>query len=305
MTMTDDPNDAIEPVDALAPQIDRNTVRREQRRELFRTPSFLIGLAIALFWLACAILPGAFTKWSESESVRNSADQVIARQGPQADAWFGTDTIGRDVFARVVYGADNVLINAPIAAILAIIFGSILGLLMGYYRGWTDEILSRLVEAVLSLPVVLISLMILVTFGSSRIVLILTIASLFTPVVARTVRSSVMAEAQLDYVTSAQLRGESGVFIMLREILPNIVNVLVVEFTVRVGYAIFTVATLAFLGFSAGDATVADWGKDIAESYNLIQAGQWWVSVFPALAIASLVIALNLMADAIDKVYSA
>ena len=303
--MTDDSDDVVDASQSVAPQTDRNTVRREQRRELFRTPSFLIGLAIALFWLACAIVPGAFTKWTENESVRNSADQVIARQGPQADAWFGTDTIGRDVFARVVYGADNVLINAPIAAILAIIFGSMLGLIMGYYRGWADEVLSRLVEAVLSLPVVLISLMILFTFGSSRIVLILTIASLFTPVVARTVRSAVMAESQLDYVTSAKLRGESGLFIMGREILPNIVNVLVVEFTVRVGYAIFTVATLAFLGFSAGDATVADWGKDIAESYDLIQAGQWWVSIFPALAIASLVIALNLMADAIDKVYSA
>lgn len=305
MTMTDDADDALAVTDTVAPNSDRSTVRKEQRRELFTTPSFLIGLVIALFWLACAILPGVFTKWTENESVRNSADQVIARQGPQADAWFGTDTIGRDVFARVVYGADNVLINAPIAAILAIIFGSLLGLVMGYYRGWADEILSRLVEAVLSLPVVLISLMILFTFGSSRLVLILTIASLFTPVVARTVRSAVMAESQLDYVTSAKLRGESGIFIMAREILPNIVNVLVVEFTVRVGYAIFTVATLAFLGFSAGDDTAADWGKDIAESYDLIQAGQWWVSIFPALAIASLVIALNLMADAIDKVYSA
>lgn len=305
MTMTDDADDALATTDTVAPRTDRSAVRKEQRRELFTTPSFVIGLAIALFWLACAIVPGVFTKWTENESVRNSADQVIARQGPQADAWFGTDTIGRDVFARVVYGADNVLINAPIAAILAIIFGSLLGLVMGYYRGWADEVLSRLVEAVLSLPVVLISLMILFTFGSSRIVLILTIASLFTPVVARTVRSAVMAESQLDYVTSAKLRGESGMFIMAREILPNIVNVLVVEFTVRVGYAIFTVATLAFLGFSAGDATVADWGKDIAESYDLIQAGQWWVSIFPALAIASLVIALNLMADAIDKVYSA
>ncbi|MDH3295353.1 MAG: ABC transporter permease subunit, partial [Acidimicrobiia bacterium] len=140
-------------------------------------------------------------------------------------------------------------------------------------------------------------------FGSSRIAIVLTIAGLFTPVVTRTVRAAVLTESQLDYVAAAKLRGESGLFIMLREILPNITNVLIVEFTVRVGYAIFTVATLAFLGLSTGDLTVADWGTDISTSYELIKAGQWWPSIFPALAIALLVIGVNLIADSLDKVY--
>lgn len=292
------------PLESVIPATDRNSIKNEQRRELFTTPSFLIGLVIALFWLACAIVPGVFTKWKENDFVRTSDGASIPRQGPQAEAWFGTDSIGRDVFSRVIYGADNVLINSPLAALLAVLAGAVLGLIMGYYRGWVDEILSRVLEAVLSLPVILLALMVVAVFGDSRLVLILTIAGLFTPVVARTVRAAVLAEAQLDYVTSAKLRGEPSLFIMLREIFPNISNILVVEFTVRVGYAIFTVATLAFLGFSAGDATVADWGKDISESYNLIQAGQWWPSVFPALAIASLVIAINLIADSVDKVYS-
>jgi len=208
------------------------------------------------------------------------------------------------VFARVIYGADNILVTSPVAALLAVLAGAVLGLMMGYYRGWVDEVLSRILEAVLSLPVVLLGLMAVVTFGSSRFVLIMTIASLFTPPVARTVRAAVLAEAQLDYVTSAKLRGEPGLFIMLREIFPNISNILVVEFTVRVAYAIFTVATLSFLGFSVGDGSAADWGRDISNTYTLIQAGQWWVSIFPALAIASLVIGINLIADSVDKVYS-
>lgn len=311
-----DPNNPIDHVDAevvseaavpmatVIPATDRKSIKREQRRELITTPSFIIGAVIALFWLACAIVPGIFTKWKEGEFVRGSDGASIVRQGPQADAWFGTDSIGRDVFARVIYGADNVLINAPLAALIAVLVGAVLGLVMGYYRGWIDEVLSRVVEAVLSLPVILLALMVVAVFGDSRLVLILTIAGLFTPVVARTVRAAVLAEAQLDYVTSAKLRGEPGSFIMLREIFPNITNVLVVEFTVRVGYAIFTVATLSFLGFSSGDDAVADWGKDIAGTYGLIQSGQWWPSIFPALAIASLVIAINLIADSVDKVYS-
>lgn len=292
---------ALEPA---IPATDRKSIKREQRQELFTTPSFIIGSAIALFWLACAVVPGIFTKWAEGDFVRNSEGASIPRVGPQSDAWFGTDSIGRDVFARVVYGADNVLITSPLAALIAVLAGAVIGLTMGYYRGWIDEVLSRILEAILSLPVVLLGIMAVVTFGSSRLVLILTIASLFTPVVARTVRSAVLAEAQLDYVTSAKLRGEPAMFIMMREIFPNISNILVVEFTVRVGYAIFTVATLSFLGFSVGDATEADWGRDISETYNLIQAGQWWPSIFPALAIASLVIAINLIADSVDKVYS-
>jgi peptide/nickel transport system permease protein len=227
---------------------------------------------------------------------------VIPRASPSADAWFGTDAIGNDVFARVIYGSRNVLIMAPVAAILAVIVGAILGLLMGYYRGWLDEILSRIIEAILSLPVILLALMVLVLFGNSRFVIVLTVAALFAPVVTRTVRAAVIGETQLDYVTSAKLRGEGGLFIMMREILPNVSRILVVELTVRIAYAIFTISTLAFLGLTSDDATQADWGADIARQAGLIVAGQWWPAVFPALAIATLVIAVNLIADSIEEV---
>jgi peptide/nickel transport system permease protein len=226
---------------------------------------------------------------------------VIARVGPRAEAWFGTDTIGNDVFARVIYGARPVLITAVLAAVAAVIAGTLLGLLVGYFRGWVDEIISRVIEAFLSIPVILLAIMVLTLFGKSRTVIIVAIAVLFTPVVTRTIRSAVLAESQLDYVTSAKLRGESAFFVMTREILPNITGVSIVELTVRVGYAIFTVATLSFLGLNAGDSSAADWGTDIASQYKTIVSGQWWAAIFPALAIGSLVIGVNLLADSIDR----
>ena len=172
---------------------------------------------------------------------------------------------------------------------------------MGYYRGWVDEVLSRFIEALLSIPVILVALLIVSTLGPSRAVVILTVAVLFTPIVTRTVRAAVLAEAQLDYVTSARLRGESGAFVMMREILPNVSGSLVVELTVRVGYAVFTIATLSFLGFGIQPPS-PDWGLTISDTYSLIPSGQWWMTLFPALAIASLVMATNLVADSIEAV---
>ncbi|NNF56568.1 MAG: ABC transporter permease [Acidimicrobiales bacterium] len=287
-------------VDGGAPAQDRKSVKAEQRRQLVRDPSFIIGALVLLFWILCALLPALLANYGPDEAVVTADGQFLARSGPDGTAWFGTDSAGRDVYSRVIYGARNVLTVAPIAAAAAVAAGAILGLLMGFFRGWVDELISRISEAVLSLPVILLAILVLVVFGTSKLVIILTVAALFTPVVARTVRSAVLSEAQLDYVTSAKLRGESSWFIMTREILPNITNVLVVEFTVRVGYAIFTVATLAFLGFTS-DATAPDWGNDIASTYTLINANQWWPTIFPALAIASLVIAVNLIADSLDK----
>ena len=166
-----------------------------------------------------------------------------------------------------------------------------------------DEGLSRIVEAFLALPVILVALLTLVVLGSSTLVVIGVVGILFTPIVARTVRSAVLTERQLDYVTSAKLRGESGLFIMVREIFPNIQGPIVVELTVRLGYAIFTVATLSFLGVGIQPPS-PDWGLQISEEYTFMISGIWWTTLFPALAIATTVIAVNLIADALQSVLS-
>jgi peptide/nickel transport system permease protein len=277
---------------------ERRTARKEQWRLLRRRPGFILGCVIFLFWLVCAIGGENITPFDPIN------DLDIPLQRPSAEHWFGTDDLGRDVLSRVMAGARDVLIVSFISASVAVIVGSMLGLIMGYVRGVADEVIGRVIEALLSIPVVLIGLLIISVLGASKPVVIFTVAALFTPIVARTVRTAVLTEAQLDYVEAAKLRGESGLFIMTREILPNVMPVIVVEFTVRVGYAIFTVATLSFLGAGI-QLPSPDWGLTISQTYSLIPAGQWWPTLFPALAIASLVIAVNLIADSIHAVSDA
>jgi len=280
------------PVDMRA---ERRQARRERLRLLVRRPGFVVGSVLLLFWLMCAVGGDRITPHDPIN------DFGPPSESPSSLYLMGTDQLGRDVLSRVMAGARDVLIAAPIAAILSVAAGAMLGLLMGYYRGWVDEVISRIIEALLSIPVILVALLITASLGSSRIVVIGTVAVLFTPIVTRTVRAAVLSESQLDYVTSARLRGESGLFVMTREILPNVTAAMVVEFTVRVGYAVFTIATLSFLGAGIPPPS-PDWGLSISDTYSLIPAGQLWPTLFPALAIASLVIATNLVADSIEAV---
>jgi peptide/nickel transport system permease protein len=223
---------------------------------------------------------------------------------PSADHWFGTEQLGRDVFSRVIVGSRDILTIAPLATLLGTIIGTLLGLAMGYFRGWLDEALSRVVDAVLALPTVLIALLALVALGASNATVVLVIAFTFAPLIARTVRAAVLVERELDYVAAAELRRENALHIMVIEILPNILPPILVETTVRLGYAIFTVATLSFIGFGIQPPS-PDWGLSISTNYGMISAGAWWTVAFDGLAIASLVVGVNLVADGIQSAFDA
>jgi peptide/nickel transport system permease protein len=279
----------------------RDEVRREQRRLLLRSPAFIVGCVILVFWVLAAIVPELLANWGPKESVVDGTGTALRRTGPDGTAWFGTDRLGRDVYSRVIHGARPILIAAPAATLIASFLGTLIGLFTGYFRGWVDEVLSRILEAILSIPAILLAIVIVFTFGSTNAVIIGAIAFLFIPPVARTVRAATLSEAQLDYVTAAKMRGENSLFIIAREIFPNVIGVVIVEITVRLGYAVFTLATLAFLGLSGGNATDANWGFDVAQNYQQIVADVWWPTIFPALAIASLVIGVNLIADSIER----
>jgi len=277
----------------------RQKIRRETFRLLIRRPEFVIGNVIVLFWVVCAF---GGTALAPHDPFNGLATATHVPPGT-ADFLWGTDRLGRDVFSRVIVGARDVLLIAPIAAVIGVALGTLLGLLMGYLRGLTDDILSRIVEAFLSLPVALVGLLSLVVLGPSKLTVIGVVGLLFAPIVARTVRAAVLAERELDYVQAAQLQGESSLYIMLREILPNVTGPIIVELTVRVGYAIFTISTLSFLGVGLQPPS-PDWGLMISEEYSYVINGFWWPVVFPSLAIASLVVAVNLIADALQGVLS-
>ena len=265
-------------------------------RLLLRRPTFIVGAAILLFWVICAVFGHAIAPQDPL------AQQLLAtNKAPSGAHWFGTDQLGRDVFSRVIVGARTILVISFFATVLGTILGTALGLIMGYLGGLIDTVAGRLIEAVLALPLVIVAFLFLVALGTSTLTMIIVVGMVFTPLIARTVRSAVLVERQQDYLDSARLLGENRSYIMFVEVLPNVLPVVLVEFTVRLGYGIFAIASLSFLGFGVQPPT-PDWGADISANYGVLPAGYWWMVLFPALAIASLVIAINLVTDSIEQV---
>jgi peptide/nickel transport system permease protein len=269
---------------------------KERLALLRRSKSFIAGSIIVGFWVLCAIFGELVVK---DPLISDPINDLIA---PSADHWFGTDKLGRDVFARVITGAREVLIVAPLATIMATVLGTALGLVTGYFRGGVDDVLSRMIEALLALPVNIMGLLIAVALGPSKTTLIITIGLLFAPIISRTVRAAVLTERELEYVAAARLRNERTPYVLFGEILPNVTAPIVVEFTVRLGYSIFVAAGLSFLGFGIQPPT-PDWGVQVAEHYGVISGGFWWPVLFPSLAIATLVIGVNLIADGVASAF--
>ena len=263
---------------------------------LARRATFLIGAAILVFWIVCAIFGESIAAYSPL-----AQSLLAANTGPSAAHWFGTDQLGRDMLARVITGSREILVVTFLATLLGTVCGTALGLAMGYFGGALDLIASRVVEAVLALPSVIVAFLFIVALGPSTVTLVIVIGFIFTPLIARTVRAAVLAERDLDYLPAARLLGAGAWSVMFVEILPNVLPAILVEFSVRLGYAIFAVATLSFLGFGIQPPT-PDWGADVAANYTGLLAGYWWQTLFPALAIASLVVAITLITDSMEQV---
>ena len=270
--------------------------RRETLGQLARSKTFVVGVVLVGWWVFWAIVGDHLTP----EDPLAISDAILL--GPGSEHWFGTDQLGRDVFSRVLAGATDTMKVAPLATLLGIAGGTTIGLITGYFRGWVDEVLGRIIDAVLALPLIVIAVTALVALGTSNITLIVVIGVVFTPIVARTVRAAVLGERELDYVSAARLRGERPPYIMFAEILPNIAGPIVVEATVRLGYAIFAVAGLTFLGFGVQPPS-PDWSLQISDNYTLLNAGTYeWTVLFPSLAIATLIVGVNLIADGLQQV---
>jgi peptide/nickel transport system permease protein len=281
---------------AAALSAGRSEVRRETLRELVRSPLFIVGALIVLWWIVCAIFGSSIAPQDP-----NAQNLFAINKPPSSAHIFGTDQLGRDIFSRVLTGSRDILIVAPLATLLGTVLGTIVGLTMGYFRGLVDDVLGRFVEAFLALPVVVTAIIASYALGRSNLELIIVIGVLFTPLIARTVRAAVLLERELDYVSAARLRDEGSLYIMFVEILPNVFAPITVEFTVRLGYAVFAVATLSVLGLGIQPPS-SDWGLEVATNFGQVAAGFWWEVTFDALAIISLVVAVNLISDAVEGV---
>ena len=286
----------IEPALGFVPS-EAKIARREMLSQLARSATFLVGSVVVAFWVFWGIVGARLTP----QDPLAQSSSVLAP--PSSAHWFGTDQLGRDVLSRVLAGASDTLSVAPLATLLGIVAGTILGLITGFWGGGlADDTISRVIDAVLALPLIVIAVLALVALGSSKSTLVIVIGFVFTPIVARTVRATVLGERDLDYVQAARLRGERAPFIMGKEILPNVMGPIVVEATVRLGYAIFAIAGLTFLGFGVQPPS-PDWSLQISDNYTLLSASNyWWTVLFPGLAIATLIIGVNLVADGLQQV---
>ena len=276
----------------------KDTVAQERIAVLRKNKAFVVGSSILIFWIICAIFGKLIARYEIDQM-----DFEATYAAPSGKYWFGTDGLGQDIFSRVIIGSRLIILIAFSATALGTAVGASIGLIAGYLKGTFDMILMRILEAISAIPVIIVALLAIAAVGgSSTIITILIIGFIFAPNVARTIRAAVLAEAEYEYVAAAKLRSEKTSHILFKEILPNVMPTLIVEFTVRLGYAIFAVATLSFLGAGV-EAGSPDWGTQVADTWSLIFSNTYWPTLFPAIAIASLAVSINLISDGLLEVF--
>ena len=250
------------------------------------------ALMLLLMFLAFALFADLIAPFPPDEN-----HFATRTQPPSAAFWFGTDQLGRDIFSRVVHGTRGILATSVAAAVLGVAVGAVVGLISGYAGRWLDEAIMRVVDGLLSLPVLLLALLLLATLGPSRLSVVVAIAIVYIPLVARVVRSAVLAIKDLDFVRAARLRGEPTTYVLFGELLPNIWGPIIVEGSVRVSYAILLASSFGFLGLGVQEPD-PDWGLMVSRARDFLPIAPW-MAIFPVLAISLLVVSVNLFADAL------
>jgi peptide/nickel transport system permease protein len=295
-------------------------------RPLTRYPAAAIATLMVLLFIGMALSGAMLAPYRFDQVVDDTTNCLTRSNGavrcaalknapPSAAHPLGTDRNGRDVLSRLLHGARETMGLPALAALSAVVLGTLIGLTTGYYGGWLDEIVSRLLDSLLAIPALVLALVVLATivpaldmsgnvlvevFGAVPLALILVITLLYTPIVARVIRSAALALRDRGYVEAARLRGESVGYILLREILPGVLPALLVEASLRFSYAIFLVTSLGFLGLGAQPPS-PEWGRMVLDARSNYATAPWalWS---PVVAIALLIISVNVMTDGLRRV---
>jgi peptide/nickel transport system permease protein len=268
---------------------------RRRLTALLRRPTFVISALVVLWWVGAAATWRLF-----GLNPYANTGQLLA--APSWSQPFGTDNLGRSVFARTLAGGDTALVVGPVGAVLATVLGGALGVIAGYFRGWVDTAFMRVFDVLVVLPPLIFLIVIVGAFGASPPALIVIIGVVFAPGIARIIRAAVLAEMGKNYVTTARLQGESAARIMATELVPNVLPTIIIQATLSLSAAILMTATLSFLGLGQQPPS-PDWGLQINQNVAYLETA-WWTVVFPALAVASLVVAIQLIADNIKETWS-
>ncbi len=287
---------------------------------LFRSKVAVVGLILVGFWVVvatfaddCIIRPQHWlTCLIGGQTTYDGATPWLARyspyeqfrgenlKGPSPTHWLGTDRFGRDLWSRLAHGARTILTLAPVSIVVALAVGGTLGVVAGYYGGLADEVIMRFLDALMAFPQILLYMVIIAAIGPSATNIVIAIVIAGAPGIARLVRSLTLDIKTRDYVAAAQTRGEGALYIMFVEILPNARGPIIIDAMLRVGYAVFAIGTLGFLGLGLPPPS-PDWGSIVNAGRKFIQAGHPWDALWASIAIAMVVVGLNLLADGINE----
>ena len=266
-------------------------------RRFLRNGLAVFGLLTVATFLIIALTAPFITQFAPAE-----VSYTDITKAPSSQHWFGTDELGRDVFARVVYGARLSLSVGFLAILFASISGTFFGIVSGYLGGWVDEIIMRLVDAMLALPFLVLAIVVAAVLGPSLQNTILAIAIVSLPGFARIARGEVLAVKERDFVQAANALGAGVPRTLLRHILPNISGPLIVQVTLGVAQAILTESSLAFLGLGVQPPTPA-WGAMLNTAKGYLDIAPW-MALFPGLAIFLAVLGLSLLGDGLREAFN-
>jgi len=275
------------------------STRQQWRRALARFAQNRLALAgvvvLAIFATLAALAP-VLTPYGFAE-----VNFSMLRQGPSAQHWLGTDELGRDTFTRVVYGARISLTVGIGSVAIALVVGSLLGMLAGFIGGWFDEIVMRVMDAMLALPFLVLAIALAAILGPNLQNTILAIAVVSTPPFARITRGQVLSEKARDYVQASTALGASSLRTLLRHVLPNILSVIIVQASLAMAIAVLAESSLSFLGLGVQPPTPS-WGSMLNTSRGYL-ATQPWMAFSPGVAIFLVVLALNLVGDGLRDAF--
>lgn len=255
----------------------------------------MVGLALILIWVALAVL----APWLGLAPPNAQDYAAIAEPKPSVAHWLGVDPFGRDMLSRLIWGARTVLTVAPIAVVAAYLVGCTLGLLAGYYGGFLDTLVSRLSDVILAFPVIVLYVILIANIGPSMLNIVVAVVLASAPGIGRIVRGLTLELKEQDFVAAAQLRRETGLYVMVVELLPNCRGPLITDFCLRLGYTTITIGILGFLGLGLPPPD-PDWGGMVQQATAMITV---WphMALFPCFAIVSLVLGFNLLADGLRE----
>lgn len=263
---------------------------------LRENPVTALSFAMFAFFIGSAVLGPALVPYDPLQT--NAAS---ALQAPSWSHWFGTDSLGRDVFSRVIVATRLDLIISVSAVALSFVFGSFLGAVAGYRGGWLDVVLNRLLDTIMAFPLFVLAMGIVAALGNSISNIIIATAIINIPFYARLVRAEVNIRREAGFTLAAKLAGNSDTRVLAFHIFPNALPPMMVQVSLNLGWAILNAAGLSFIGLGVRPPT-PEWGIMVAEGANFIVSGEWWLALFPGLWLMLAVFTFNLMGDGLRDI---